>query len=282
MRPAISGKGAARPPVVVPTTDAKAKSDGYTQILMFQDGRQLRGELVSMGKDGIVWRRPDADVPIRFSKTEVRKIILFPADASAADSEPGDESPLRARATVKLPGADWLFGELTSADGKNFSLRINSKMQMPIPRSAIEWIYFDKMPAPAFRYTGNIADFDAWHDGSGDAPLVSMDGETASIVGNRLSGYNASMGTLDVSFEIPPGNSENLMLGYLYSNSKGPLACVSVDDSGISIDVSQVVTSWRLTENVEEEKKKARKYRILYDAGFDRLLVLRNDSKVLD
>jgi hypothetical protein len=63
---------------------ARVKAEGYSQTLIFQNDRQIRGEIVSLGKDEILWRRPDASAPIRLSRGDVRR-ILFAPDAPLRD-----------------------------------------------------------------------------------------------------------------------------------------------------------------------------------------------------
>src|SRR4051794_37952578 len=62
----------AQPPAPAPP----ALPAEFRQVLVFHNGRQLRGELVEMTKDEIVWRRKDAGEPLRFARAEVRRIAL--------------------------------------------------------------------------------------------------------------------------------------------------------------------------------------------------------------
>src|SRR5436190_3879212 len=47
-----------------------------SHTLVFQDGRQLRGELVSLGKQDLVWKRSDANAQLTFARSEIRFIAL--------------------------------------------------------------------------------------------------------------------------------------------------------------------------------------------------------------
>jgi hypothetical protein len=51
-------------------------------LLVFHDGRQLSGQIVSLSGDAIVWRRPDANEPMRFSRDEVRRLSSRQAPTS--------------------------------------------------------------------------------------------------------------------------------------------------------------------------------------------------------
>src|SRR6478735_1267331 len=42
-----------------PEKKDRAKLEGYAHALLFHDGRQLRGEIVALTKNEIIWRRPD-------------------------------------------------------------------------------------------------------------------------------------------------------------------------------------------------------------------------------
>ena len=55
------------------TTD-KIAAPVYSQTLVFRDGRELRGELVEMNQDAVVWQRPDASEALCFPRGEVRRI----------------------------------------------------------------------------------------------------------------------------------------------------------------------------------------------------------------
>src|SRR6266849_4948980 len=54
--------------VVQQAAKARPPAAGYSQTLIFQDSRQIHGELVEISKEEIVWRRPDASEPIRFPR----------------------------------------------------------------------------------------------------------------------------------------------------------------------------------------------------------------------
>jgi hypothetical protein len=85
----------------------QAKAVGYTQVLIFQNERQLRGEIVSLSKDEVVWRRPDASAPIRFPRSTIRRLIFARnQDVPAIDPPPGapevELPPGPIKATVAL------------------------------------------------------------------------------------------------------------------------------------------------------------------------------------
>jgi hypothetical protein len=119
-----------------------AKTEGWENLLLFKDGSQLRGRLISAGKDEIVWNRPDFSEPLHLQRTDAHRVYLTP-DApnglafftqNAIRFNIGNRNVGRrgARdavvpATLKLTGNDWLRGDVTSPDGQNFVLRLANK-----------------------------------------------------------------------------------------------------------------------------------------------------------
>src|SRR5581483_9240896 len=95
----------------------------------------------SLQTEALLWRRPDAAEPLRFSRKEIREISFVretnelarfalqfaeeDADVSAHPRESSDVQNLNLRPTVQLGGRDWLRGELSSADGITFSIEVN-------------------------------------------------------------------------------------------------------------------------------------------------------------
>src|SRR5581483_2698965 len=84
---------------------APLRNQRFEQLLIFQDNRQLRGKLVSLGKDEIEWRRGDIAETIHFQPREVRSIV-FSKPQSTAGNEHSKETEVRA--TVQFSGGDWL------------------------------------------------------------------------------------------------------------------------------------------------------------------------------
>jgi hypothetical protein len=169
--------------------EAAHPAKGWSHLLIFQDHRQLRGEVVSMGKEEIVFRCPGASEPLRFARRAVRRIFFDEETASEWGAEPfvskrvvRDNGVPPMFATVQLAGADWLFGELTSADGQTFTLKLDDHTAFSVRRADIEFLYFARSPAPASGFTGNVADLEGWTgpatlDGiRADAGVVSESG----------------------------------------------------------------------------------------------------------
>ncbi len=149
--------------------------------LVFQDGRQLCGELVSLGKDQVIWKRGDASAELTFSRSEIRFIALSP------DAQPGNQNMWAAQqvtigetdsppiqpspATVKLPGGDWLYATVKSTDGETFELSLGGDSKFTVPRSAIEWMHFGLAPAPAIHLSNDRMALAGWLRGGGKAEI---------------------------------------------------------------------------------------------------------------
>ena len=71
------------------------------QLLELTDGSQLHGQLVSLGKSEVVWKRADAEQPLIFSPQEVRRFI---------HGKPLPLKEAKANATLKLSSNDWITG----------------------------------------------------------------------------------------------------------------------------------------------------------------------------
>jgi hypothetical protein len=149
--------------------------------LVFQDGRQLCGELVSLGKDSVVWKRGDASAELTFSRSEIRFILLSsdllqanPNTWAVQQAEIGETGAAPSRpspATVKLPGGDWLYGSVKSSDGETFELSLGGDSKFTVPRSAIEWMHFGVASAPAINLSSDRMALAGWLRSGGKAEI---------------------------------------------------------------------------------------------------------------
>jgi hypothetical protein len=90
---------------------------GYLEILVFQDGRELRGTRLDSEGPIIRWSRPDASEPLRFPRSEIRKIL----------SPSAWEKPL---SDDKFSDPAAIFAEAASAGAAS------------LPLAALSWLYF--------------------------------------------------------------------------------------------------------------------------------------------
>jgi hypothetical protein len=163
--------------------DESRKVEGYGQLLLFQDGRQLRGTLVELTADEVIWKRPDADAHFHFPRKAVRRVELNESgDAESLINDPKFNRPFAGKpavpATVKLPGSDWLFGDLRSENGHDFSLTFANGSTVQFAKANVEWIYFGQQSVPAFGFQGQALDLEGW--------IVSNPSEGIEIAGNSF------------------------------------------------------------------------------------------------
>ena len=159
---------------------------GLAHLLLFHDGTQLRGELLALTADELSWRRPDVSEPLRFARAEVRGVFLTPLRSKPGSFVAGttgagapvtrDANLARIPATVKLPGGDWLHGDLSSRDGRAFSLKLEGAGTVTFSREQMKWLYFDIAPAPAFAFAGSALSIYAWAPRSIAAKFSVADG----------------------------------------------------------------------------------------------------------
>jgi hypothetical protein len=266
------------------------EEDQYT--VMFHNGRQLSGELVTMTKDEVVWKRKDASEPLRIARSEVRRIVLVPVEqlAGTVQMEMGfqqgssKDAPLLA--TVKLPGGDWLRGALTSPDGEKFSLALKGGPPIEVPRAQIEWLAFGSRPAPAAGLgTGPMA-LDGWL--SGGTPKVETKDGTMIIRDAQWIGRNlATPSRFEIAFEVPADGEEGLQLWIQPFNPQPN----SYSYGTVLFRFGKKAFHWVVyhdSTQTKEEKLPAEaqaeagpaSYRVLYDSPGQRVVMLRNGRKL--
>jgi hypothetical protein len=254
------------------STEARAGA----QVLHFQDGRQLHGEIVSLTKDEIVWGHPDASAPLHFSRSEVRRIVL---SANEADTAKAAGANL---ATVKLAGSDWLFARVASKDGKTFSLTLADGATLRAAREQIEWMYFDDKPVAAFGPPNNALAMERWLTG---AALPEVPGEPGTFrLGPAIGRAMRTPPRFEVAFEIPddaPG-------GHLWLQPTEVVRANSYTNGTIELHFqSAAVTRTFFVNNNTAGKTtpilgviRAAMYRVLYDGPGQRLAVMHDGELI--
>ena len=142
--------------------DVNLFGDDYPHTVLFQDGSRLRGEIVAVGKDEILLRRPDASAPLRLARGDCERLEFFAADLPATSANTGFsvQSGLRQKnppaeplvTTVQLAGSDWLAGEVRSLDGEAFTVRAGNGARFTLPGEQIRWLYAGEEPAPSLNF----------------------------------------------------------------------------------------------------------------------------------
>lgn len=267
------------------SSQARPALPGYSQALILQNDEQVRGTLVSLDSEEIVWTRPDAGLPLRFPRASVRRIVL----GLDADRHRVDRVPAPIRATVRLPGADWLFGDLASADGQNFALKVGAESSLAIPRTQIDWFSFGAAPAASAGYAGNEHDLDTSYGTAVMAGGRIENGLLTLKKGEWVGCSFAQRPRFEIDFSIAEGAEEGarLLLGHsiMGPNSRssrtvdlelGPAAlCSEIGFFGEN----------RATLSLPDEAKGGHgpvSYRILYGAPKDHIVVLRNGRRAAE
>ena len=122
-----------------PDSDEEPSAE-KTQVLEFADGSRLHGALESLDstKKELVWRGVDASAPITFPLSQISH-WGFSTKA---------KTDVKARATVKFTGGDWLAADVTGLSGEKLQLKLGDGTAMAVDRARVEWIYFSKTAAP--------------------------------------------------------------------------------------------------------------------------------------
>ncbi len=339
----------------------KPKTAGFEHALVFQDGRQLRGKLVELTKNEVVWQRPDALELLRFPRDEVRRVTLVagtesnqsrgrnvaPAvveryvrmmvlqvfhglgemigeavaqvvtsdlgravripnivqltsrrmvetikqveGAESGASEAPEPKPDVATATLKLPGGDWLFGEVTSADGETFALKLADGTALAIPRAPLEWLHFGTRPAPAFGFAGSGLDLESWPVRTPGTRMEIAGGTLTLRDGGLLGRTLSPPKRFEVAFEVPEDSEDGLRL---WIQPIGPQTNCYTTGTIQLLFGKKELSSCIYIQKFEHKKSPVPKesaeqkgpvnYRVLYDGAGRHLAVLRNGVQLGD
>ncbi len=181
------------------------KVEGMEHTLLFSDGRQMRGRLVEITQNEVVWSRMDASQPFRFGKGDVRQILLKRTDSNSeqgiaiSGASSSNKSAPTSMATLRLGGTDWLHGEVASADGQVFSVKAGSA-SFSVAREQIEWMFFGKEPAAAFGL--DISNAETWVTSGGGAEDMK-DGRLRFSKGAFIAKSINLPKRFEMAFEIP-------------------------------------------------------------------------------
>ena len=272
------------------------KADGFQHTLVFQNGRQFRGELSEITKDEIVWKRADAKTPLRFPRSEIRRVLLtdevvagspFMQFTPAARGKKAEDKTSGEPATIKLPGSDWLFGNVLSADGETFGLDLGANANLTVTRSQIEWLHFGPNPAPAFGFAGSALSMEGWLPNS--ANMVVEKGvltvRDAAWIGRAISPPDR----FEVAFEIPHESEEGLRL---WLQPFGPqVNCYGTGTVELKFGSKQISRLLylekfeRKSEPLPAEAQAEQgpvSYRVFYDGIGQRVSVWRNNRQLGD
>ncbi|MEP6670577.1 MAG: hypothetical protein ABJF10_15560 [Chthoniobacter sp.] len=302
----LFGEDFAKQGVSISRSAVDASASVGPQTLIFQSDRRMHGELVGITPSEIIWRRPDASEPLRFPRATVRRIEIEPNAIGRVDADnrilmpPASLArqrkdlpappPGAVPATLKLAGGDWLFGNVTSADGQAYTIALDDRTPISLPRAQIEWLHFGESPASAIGTSGSPLDSERW------APFsTTMDVATGTItvrgtdwIGREIPDARR----LEVALELPADGEEGTSLWFQPLEARANLLdSQGVGTAAIRFGQSQIShTLW--VEKFEEQSAPlpkdtittggSVKYRVFYDGVAHRIVVRRNGQKVGD
>lgn len=276
----LFGSGSA---VVEKGANPAKNPEGFSDIITFQDGRRLRGELVALRADEVTWKRGDASAAFTFPRPEIRAINLAIQDARSKNSGTETEAAVAGnKATVKLAGGDWLYAPVTSADGDSFQISAQGGSQFIVPRSSIEWMVFAPSPVPIMNLTAGPLGIDGWA-GVGGPDGIEMDGEWMTTKSHTqwLGREITPPKRFEVALDLDPKDQKTTTL-WLQPFSVGP------DYYAMGTVELQFFRSRNIENNQPETKKSEgeadvggrSRIRVLYDGIDGKLLVYSNGVQV--
>jgi hypothetical protein len=275
---------------------AAVAKEGYGQTLVFKDGRELRGEVVEITKEQILWKRPDASEPLRFTRNDVRRIVTGTAGRPAQNlftrffagrPNNGKQSAPPLAVTLKLPGGDWLFGKVTSTDGQTFTVQLGEKNQFAVPRDRIEWMQFNPAPAPAFGFSGSTLDMEGWLPANAAVELVDS---ALTVKGTPWLGRAITQpDRFEISFDLPADTEEGTRL---WLQPFGPQPnCYGQGTTEIRFGRKEIsrllfIDKFERTKTPlpkeDLDDKGPGKYRVFFSEAEKRVIVLRNGHQIGD
>ena len=322
--PAIPGLAPAPAPAPIPGLEPiprpAPKTEGYEHLLIFRDGRQLRGRLQSVGHEEIIWSHPDFSEPLRLRRSDAQCVYLKPGNLNGEQEEVVEtlappelapnpnaaaSAPARADhgtapyrpvpATVMLGGDDWLRGFVTSPDGQTFTVRLlNDKgTSIATPRSHMDWLFFDWNEARGGGFDGSIQNAQDWLAAAPSAVLLD---DGTLMISNSEEWFGRLLPQpplFEVSMEIPAGAERESHL-WLQPPPPTPDAPTfgAVDlewsEKQLSLRRRSLLTNevaqqnFPISEASGADPKGMVHDRIFYNSDTTRIVIFRNGRKVAD
>ena len=205
---------------------------------------------------------------------------------AAEEAEKMEES---ATVTLKLPGGDWLFGGVTSADGETFALKLADGTVLAIPRGPVEWLHFGAQPAPAFGFAGGALDLESWPVRTAGTRMEVAGGTLTLRDGWLLGRALTPPKRFEVAFEVPEDSEEGLRLWIQpFGPQPNSFGTGTVELVFGKKEISHCIYIRKFERKKTPLPKEAagRKgpagYRVLYDGIGKHLAVLRNGALLGD
>lgn len=265
--------------------ETKESAKGYEHALLFHDGRVLRGNLVELSAEKVLWHRPDAQAALEFKRTEIRRILLDRSENPASAPPRPAGAPMLA--TVKVAGCGWLFGEFR-LDGKTqeVSTTVRPDATLRFPRSAIEWVYFGRRNVPAFSFTGTGLGMDGWTVGGKSGGGVVEEGAFKLPEGGWIGRACDFPDRVEIDFAIPDDKQSPRIFLQPWAPSPNTYSTGTIELAFRARDMSRLIYFEEFKRENSDYPKECQggpaRYRVFADRKAERLVVMRNDTVVGD
>jgi len=259
------------------------------QLLEFSDGSRLHGTLekVDQEKKEVVWRGVDASAPLTFPLAQV----------SRWDAALKNKPEVKARATVKLSGGDWLAADVGGITKDKVQLTLGDGTAVAVDRSRIEWIYFSKTAA-AECYDGPTS-LSGWvSDGSWTYRDGALRATRPTAIGRM---FEALPDQVEYRFEFDQGSGARAFAVLLHgtdpaARSFGPgMVRLMINDRQINlwvqrqdqmkqeqVDLTKILPALAGADGAAPAKGKPLRWRIFEDRPAGRMIIFINGRKVGD
>ncbi len=202
-------------------SDRQVADNGDT--LIFKNGDELHGALISAGQDEVVkWKPLKGDRQVEFGIGRLAGVLL---------AKPARRTENAGSAAIRFRNGDWLSGELRLLDTEHLLLKTPLSENLQIDRAAIRTLYFG--PSGEVPVWDGAADREIWMKGTATPgwggggrkedqskrnPWRYLDGAFTLIRGSSRGGYGNGP-NLGRSLEGLPDKVE---VSFELSTSKGP------------------------------------------------------------
>jgi hypothetical protein len=283
-------------PGIISSRQAHAEPAGYPHALFFQDGRQLRGELIGWEKNEIVWLLPDAAQPLRIPILEVSRIALYGRNlllspnlaSNTSKTDITEELTGSTLATIRLAGSDWLRAKLSTKDGENFSAKTVSGLNLSITKNAVDWVHFGPTPEIPICYLNTESAFGPPRAFRTTPGAEVKDGLMVLPEGKWLASFSPAQPRVEITLEIREDSEgfTSVLFPSAKEGKKDVTATVVVQfNRNVLLYRGPFADRAMTTVPVSDEDyepDKPSSYRILYDAPARHLVILRNGKQLVD
>ncbi|MEK0452029.1 MAG: hypothetical protein RL088_4297 [Verrucomicrobiota bacterium] len=277
------------------STPKTPKVEGMEHTLLFTDGRQMRGRMVELTANEVVWSRIDVNQPLRFGRKDIRRVSLR-GPVSSSDNDfvmqqagTSKKSEPTSMATVKLGGTDWMHGEVSSADGQTYSVKLPGSTSFTVTREQIGWMFFGKEAVAGFGL--DFANVEAWTI-SGSPAEDLKDGRIKFPKNAFVAKSMKPPKRFEVAFEIPVAKAEEAAFQlWLQPFSPRPNS-YSTGTVQLSIGESEMERciyengfkrdKVKLPADAPAAKDGWHRVRVFYDGVDRKLTVMRNGAKAAE